>query len=299
MNLSAIPIAALPLAPAVALPASSAAPAPDPSVPLERRLRLNPTITAKVNYFDLAQTRRPPFDLRSALIWLCLCAHDNSVWWSPRPPEHRDGEDPPPLPLALDFAAWMRYIQDWQTANFDPSEQDAIEALALRVWIGAHETVCVPEETGTKKNGNPPPPTGPSSTPTFSEETPVAGTTSSSPCPSAPSMPSSTDGSSATGSPASAPENPPGGTERSTISSPPPVNEVFWVAELKADVAEVMSVGRSRPAYSNGHTDQCGYDGVTTDIHAARRFDLKEQVLEWIRTRRTPEAWEARDHMIC
>src|SRR5436190_4574422 len=193
MDLNALPIAALPLP----VPAAPAAPTPASSpsrkrLPLAQRLTLNPTITAKVNYFDLAQTRRPPFDLRSALIWLCLCAHDNRVWWEPRSSDHVDGEDAPPLPLALNFAAWMRYIQDWQCETFAPHEEQEIEALALRVWLGAHETVCVPEED-SKKNGTPAPlRTGVNSTPTSSAAaTPDGATTSSSPCHSAPRTPSS------------------------------------------------------------------------------------------------------------
>lgn len=155
MDLASLPIAALPLP--TAAPVPTAPGASGKLLPLSQRLTLNPTITAKVNYFDLAQTRRAPFDLRTALIWLCLCAHDNSVWWEPRSPEHGDGEDAPPLPLALNFAAWMRYLQDWQAATFAVHEDQDIEALALRVWIGAHETVCVPEEDSKKKRESSPP----------------------------------------------------------------------------------------------------------------------------------------------
>jgi hypothetical protein len=209
MDLASLPIAALPLPPSVASVPSVPSSAPRKHLPLAQRLTLNPTITAKVNYFDLAQTRRPPFDLRTSLIWLSLCAHDNSVWWEPRSPEHADGEDAPPLPFALNFAAWMRYIQDWQSQTFAPHEDQEIEALALRVWIGAHETVCVPEED-SKKNARPALPTGVSFTHSSSAEaTPAGGTTSSSPCPSEPPMPSSTAGSAPMEFPASAPQNPP------------------------------------------------------------------------------------------
>lgn len=292
MDFSALPIAALPLPPAAEKRCGEAVPEPASSrkhLPLAQRLTLNPTITAKVNYFDLAQTKRPPFDLRTSLIWLCLCAHDNSVWWEPRTPDHQDGEDAAPLPLALNFAAWMRYIQDWQVANFAVNEEQEIEALALRVWIGAHETVCVPEED-TKKNGTAPLPTGVSSTPTSSAEAmPAGGTTSSSTCPSAPPMPSSTAGSPPTESPASAPLNPPAETLRSTTSSPPPVGEPFWVAEV---------AGLHPLRYANGQTDEHGGDGVAADINKALPFDTVELVQEWIRTRRNPGAWLARQHQI-
>jgi hypothetical protein len=211
---ASLPIAALPLAPA---PAVSVPSVPSgPSVTLAQRLTLNPTITAKANYYDLAQSRRPPFDLRSALIWLCLCAHDNAAWWEPRSPDHVDGTDAPPLPLALDFAAWMRYIQDWQSRTFRLDEDQEIEALALRVWLNAHETVCVPEEEDpAKKNGHPVPLTGLSSTPTSSPaEIPPAGNMSSSACPFAPSMHSSTHGSAPPEFPASPPPSPPAATPK-------------------------------------------------------------------------------------
>jgi hypothetical protein len=215
MDLNSLPIAALPL-PAGPQPAPMSPPvSPNKSLPLAQRLTLNPTITAKVNYFDLAQTRRPPFDLRSALIWLCLCAHDNRAWWEPRSPDHVDGEDAPPLPLALNFAAWMRYIQDWQCETFAPHEDQEIEALALRVWIGAHETVCVPEED-SKKNGTPAAlPTGASSTPTSSAaEIPAGATMSFSSCPFAPPTASLTPGSPPAACPVSAPPSPFGETQK-------------------------------------------------------------------------------------
>jgi len=217
MDFASLPIAALPLPAATEKRWGEAAPEPTTSrkqLPLAQRLTLNPTITAKVNYFDLAQTRRAPFDLRTALIWLCLCAHDNSVWWEPRAPEHVDGEDAPPLPLALNFAAWMRYIQDWQAANFAVHEDQEIEALALRVWIGAHETVCVPEED-SKKNGTAARLTGVNSTPMSSAaETADSEPTSCSTCPSARLTRNYTRGSRPTESPASAPPNPPAGTPK-------------------------------------------------------------------------------------
>lgn len=215
MDFASLPIAALPLPPVAGTAPVPTAPAgPRKHLPLAQRLALNPTITAKVNYFDLAQTRRAPFDLRTALIWLCLCAHDNSVWWEPRASEHVDGEDTPPLPLALNFAAWMRYIQDWQAANFAVHEDQDIEALALRVWIGAHETVCVPEED-SKKNGTAARPIGVSSTPMSSAaETADGATTSCSACPCEPHTRNCTHGSPPTESPASVPPNPPAGTLR-------------------------------------------------------------------------------------
>lgn len=215
MDLASLPIAALPLPTAAATAPVPTAPArPRKHLPLAQRLTLNPTITAKVNYFDLAQTRRAPFDLRTALIWLCLCAHDNSVWWEPRAPEHVDGEDAPPLPLALNFAAWMRYIQDWQVANFAVHEDQEIEALALRVWIGVHETVCVPEED-SKKNGTAARRTGVSSTLTSSAAATADSETSScSACPCEPPTPNCTHGSPPTESPASVPPNPTAGTPR-------------------------------------------------------------------------------------
>jgi hypothetical protein len=217
MDLHALPIAALPLP-------TPAEPRPAPTtvsfsqkklLPPAHRLTLNPTISAKVNYFDLAQTRRPPFDLRSALIWLCLCAHDNRVWWEPRAPDHVDGEDTPPLPLALNFAAWMRYIQDWQCETFAPHEVPEIEALALRVWIGAHETVCVPEEHSKKNGAEAALPTGASSTPTsLATETPADAIMFSSPCPCGRPTPNCTHGSPAVVFPVSAPPNPPGATTK-------------------------------------------------------------------------------------
>lgn len=193
MDLTTLPIAALPLPPTPA--AASKPAAARKQIPLAQRLTLNPTITAKVNYFDLSQSRRAPYDLRTALIWLCLCAHDNSVWWESRSPDHEDGEDAPPLPLALNFAAWMKYIQQWQTDNFAIDEDQAIQALALRAWLGAHETVCVPEED-SKKNETPTAPTGPNFTLTPSPEaTPASVITSSTGCLSGQSTPNFTPGS--------------------------------------------------------------------------------------------------------
>src|SRR5688572_30770491 len=97
MDFSSLPVADLPIP---AAPLASAAPVrPDmKKLPLPQRLTLRPTISGKANYFDLAQTRRPPHDLRTAIIFLCMAAHDNSFWWSARGPEHKDGEDAPPLP---------------------------------------------------------------------------------------------------------------------------------------------------------------------------------------------------------
>lgn len=296
MDLTTLPIAALPL-PVPAVPSLTSVPslpsAPDKSVPLALRFTLNATISAKANYYDLANTKRPPFDLRTALIWLCLCAHDNSVWWQPRSPEHRDGEDPAPLPLALDFAAWMRYIQDWQNAHFAASESAAAEALALRVWIDAHRTVCVPEldDDSTKKNAPASIPTGPSSTPASSPEAMSAdGTTSSTASPSPPPIPSSTHGSAPMESPASAPPNTPAETPRSMPSSqPPPVpGEVFWVAEL---------IGRHPLLYATGTHDVSGGEQLTDNIHEARHFPDAELCRQWIRASRRPDAWAARDHM--
>lgn len=293
MDFANLPIASVPAAP---LPAPASVPsapfgpsAPDKRRPLAQRLTLNPTITAKVNYFDLAQTRRPPFDLRTALIWLCLCAHDNSAWWEPRSPEHLDGEDAPPLPLALNFAAWMRYIHDWQSATFAPHEDQEIEALALRVWIGAHETVCVPEEDA-KKNGTPPLPTGVSSTPTSSAAvTAAAALTSSSPCPSEPPMPSFTHGSAPTESPASAQLSPTAETPRLMPSSPPPVAKPFWVAERTED-------GSVR--YGN-KVDEHGFIHCTHSIHEALAFDSEEECASWLRGRRISESFTPREHLIC
>jgi hypothetical protein len=219
MNLNALPIVALPLPPpAGPQPAPSSTPVgPNKSLPLAQRLTLNPTITAKVNYFDLAQTRRAPFDLRTALIWLCLCAHDNSVWWEPRTPDHRDGEDDPPLPFKLNFAAWLNYIEGWQNETFAPNESEAVEQLALRVWLTAHATVVVPEQDSKKNGTTDPALTGLSFTYTPSAaETSAGATTSSTPCPSAPSTPSSTHGSEPAGFPASAPQSPDAATPRST-----------------------------------------------------------------------------------
>jgi hypothetical protein len=217
MDLNALPIAALPLpAPAGPQPAPTfPSTAAKKSLPLPQRLTLKPTISAKVNYYDLAQTRRAPFDLRSALIWLCLCAHDNRVWWEPRSPDHVAGEDAPPLPLALNFAAWMQYIQDWQCETFAPYEEQEVEALALRVWLGAHETVCVPEED-SKKNGTPARlPTGANSMPMSSAaETPAGATTCSSTCRFAPPTASFTHGSPPAASPVSVPPSPRGVTRK-------------------------------------------------------------------------------------
>ena len=290
MDFNSLPIAALPLPPSVAsAPSVPSVLSTRRHLPLAQRLTLNPTITAKVNYFDLAQTRRPPFDLRTALIWLCLCAHDNSVWWEPRTPDHADGEDAPPLPLALNFAAWMRYIQDWQSQTFAPHEDQAIEALALRVWLGAHETVCVPEED-SKKNASPVPLTGLNSTPTSSAAAmPDAATTSSFGSPSVPPMPSSTHGSPPAEFPASAPTSPPDATPRLTPSSPPPAPEPFWVAECKED-----------GSISYAHAvDEHGFIRSTGNIHAALPFDSEEQCRAWIYGRSNAEAFTPRDHLIC
>jgi hypothetical protein len=210
MSFPSVPLANTPAAPVTAAPASVPSVS---SVPLARRFPLNPTISAKIDYYDLAQTRRAPHDLRSAAIFLCLCAHDNSVWFEPRAPDHRDGEDAPPLPPVLNFAEWLRYIREWQNQHLAFEEEDEIISLAIRLWTSAHATVVIPETGGgpdTKKNANPPAPTGLSSTSTSSpEETSPGATTSSTASPCAPPMPSSTHGSDPNASPASAPQSPP------------------------------------------------------------------------------------------
>jgi hypothetical protein len=211
MDLSALPVAALPLPPSVPS-GPSVLSAPRKDTPLAQRFQWSPTISVKIDYYDLAQTKRAPFDLRTAAIFLCLCAHDNGVWFEPRSPEHRDGEDLPPV---LNFAAWLRYIREWQNEHLAFDEENEIIALAIRVWTHAHGTVCVPEGD-TKKNATPAPTlTGPNSTPVSSPAaTPAADTTSSTGCPSAPPMPSSTRGSASTECPASAPPSPPAATPK-------------------------------------------------------------------------------------
>ena len=289
MDFTSLPIAALPLPPSVASVPSGPSPSPRKHLPLAQRLTLNPTITAKVNYYDLAQTRRPPFDLRTALIWLCLCSHDNSVWWEPRSPDHQDGADAAPLPLALNFSAWMRYIQQWQADTFTITEDQDIEALAIRVWLGAHETVCVPEEPDpSKKNASPVPLTGLNSTPTSSAAaTPDAATTSSSPCPSAPPMPSSTHGSPPPESPASPLLSPTAETPKLTPSSPPPVNEPFWVAEHSDTAA----------GYA-GRVDENGFISTTGDIHKALHFVTEAECRDWLSGMRNAGSFAPQEHLI-
>ena len=216
MDFSTLPVAVLPI-PAAPLDSPAAPEAKKP--PLPQRLTLRPTISGKANYFDLAQTRRPPHDLRTALIFLCMCAHDNSFWWAARSPEHNDGEDAPPLPYKLNFAAWGAYIDEWAARTFNPDEDGAVETLALRVWIGAHETVVVPEET--QKKTEDPALTGPSSTLSCSAmETPPGETASSMPCPSGMSMPPSIPGSPPTDTSASL--QPPASPENSKSGSASP-----------------------------------------------------------------------------
>jgi len=220
MDFASLPVADLPV-PASPPASPATAVAEVKKLPLPQRLTLRPTISGKANYFDLAQTRRPPHDLRTAIIFLCMAAHDNSFWWAARAPEHNDGEDAPPLPYKLNFAAWGAYIDEWAAETFSPDEDGSVEVLALRIWIGAHETVVVPE--GTQKKTEAPAPTGPNSTSTSSPaEMPPGGTSCSTACPCETSTPPSTHGSPPTVTNASV--HPPGSAAnlKSDSESPTP-----------------------------------------------------------------------------
>jgi hypothetical protein len=211
MDIANLPVASVPASPLTA-PSQAAEPTPARKhLPLAARLSFNLTVSAKINYCDLAGTVHPPYDLRTAVILLCLAAHDNGCWYVARDADHRDGEDDPPTPLAFDLRAWHRFILDWADSHLSLAEEASLVTTAHRLWAEAHGTAVepLPAEEGAKKKPDASP-TGPSSWPTSSaEETPPAAATSSTSFPSAMPTLSSTHGSVPPGPSASPPPSPP------------------------------------------------------------------------------------------
>ena len=113
------------------------------------------------------------------------------------------------------------HIDEWAATNFNHDEDGAVEALALRVWLGAHETVVVPESAQKKTEDRAP--TGPNSMSTSSPaEMPPGETSCSTACPSGMSTPRSIPGSPPTDTNASLHPPEPPENSKSGCESPKP-----------------------------------------------------------------------------
>ncbi len=158
------------------------------------------TITARSLYrqacsADGAESAGAPASLADALTLLFFCAHEPTVWNTPRLTDH--GTLPP---LRADAFALLAAIDDWALRTFRVSEEDLIIDLARGVWDHAHENLVVPltQKKTAVIPSVPIPDSSPLSTTSSATssptETPPASNSSATAPPSATSTPPSTAG---------------------------------------------------------------------------------------------------------